>query len=111
VDSTTCRQEFFAFKLQGSTEWVERIFGDVWASITWSPYLKLKNPNLLILAEIARTQCDSIATCERVFYVQNCIKQKHRNRMSTSTLESVMRVAMEGPGKDFEFILMDAIVL
>jgi hypothetical protein len=43
--------------------------------------------------------------------VQNCIKQKHPNRLSTSTLESVMQVAMEGPAKDFEFILMDAIIL
>jgi hypothetical protein len=54
VDSVACRQEFFAFKLQGSTKWVERTFGDVWASITWSPSLKLKYHNLLILAEIAR---------------------------------------------------------
>jgi hypothetical protein len=31
--------------------------------------------------------------------------------MITTTLESVMRVVMEGPTKDFDFILMDAIVL
>jgi hypothetical protein len=111
VDSAAYKQEFFAFKLQGSTEWMERTFGDVWASISWSPSLKLKYPNLLTLAEIARCQCVSTATCERAFSVQNCIKQKHRNRMISSTLESIMRVAMEGPATDFEPILMDAIVL
>jgi hypothetical protein len=77
VDSAACKQEFFAFKLQGSTEWMERTFGDVWASISWSPSLKLKYPNLLTLAEIARCQCVSTATCERAFSVQNSIKQKH----------------------------------
>jgi hypothetical protein len=54
VDSAACKQEFFAFKLQGSTEWMERTFRDVWASISWNPSLKLKYPNLLTLAEIAR---------------------------------------------------------
>jgi hypothetical protein len=31
--------------------------------------------------------------------------------MITTTLESVMQVAMEGPAKDFDSILMDAIAL
>jgi hypothetical protein len=84
---------------------------DIRASITWSPSLKLKYPNLLILAEIERCQCISIATCERTFFVLNCIKVKHQNCMITITLESVMRVAMDGPTKDFDSILMDAIVL
>jgi hypothetical protein len=72
--------------------------------------LKLKYPNLLTLAEIARCQRVSTVTCKRAFFVQNCIKQKHRNCMITSTLESVMRVAMLGPTKDFDSILMDAII-
>jgi hypothetical protein len=81
------------------------------ASIGWSPSLKLNYPNLLTLAKIERCQCISTATCERTFSVQNCIKQKHRNCMITITLESVMWVAMEGPTKDFDSILNDAIVL
>jgi hypothetical protein len=81
------------------------------ASIGWSPSLKLNYPNLLILAEIERCQCISISTCKKTFSVQNCIKQKHQNCMITTTLESVMQVAMEGPTKDFDSILMDAIVL
>jgi Domain of unknown function (DUF4371)/hAT family C-terminal dimerisation region len=111
VDAVACKQEFFAFKLQGTTEWIERTFGDLWASIAWSASLKLKYPNLLTLAEIARCQCVSTATCERAFSVQNGIKQKFRNRMTTSNLDSVMRVAMEGSAKDFDLVLVDAITL
>jgi hypothetical protein len=80
------------------------------ASIGWSPSLKLKYPNLQTLAEIERCQCISIATCKKTFYVQNCIKQNHRNCMITTTLESVMWVAIKEPAKDFDSILMDAIV-
>jgi hypothetical protein len=39
------------------------------------------------------------------------VKQKHRNCMIITILKSIMRVAMEGPAKDFESILMDAIVM
>ena len=39
------------------------------------------------------------------------IKQKNRNRMTTTHLDSVMRVAIEGPTKIFEFILQEAIRL
>jgi hypothetical protein len=111
VNATLCKQEFFAFKVQGSTEWMDLTFADVWTSISWSPSLKVKYSNLLILAEIAKCQCVSTATCERAFSVQNTIKQKLRNRMSTSNLESMMRVAIEGPDNDFDDILTSALDL
>ena len=41
----------------------------------------------------------------------NTIKQKLRNRMSTSNLESMMRVAIEGPNNDFDDILTSALDL
>jgi hypothetical protein len=53
----------------------------------------------------------STATCERAYSVQNTIKQKLRNRMSTSNLESMMRVAIEGPYNDFDDILTSALDL
>jgi hypothetical protein len=84
VNAAACKQEFFAFKVQGSCEWSDRTFEDLWTSISWSPSLKLKFPNLLTLADIARCQCVSTATCERAFSVQNNIKQKNRNRMTTT---------------------------
>ena len=53
----------------------------------------------------------STATCERAFYVQNTIKQKFRNGMSTYNLESMMLVAIEGPDNDFDDILTSALDL
>ena len=41
--------------------------------------------------------------------MQNNIKHKNRNRMTTTHLDSVMRVAIEGPTKIFEFIWHEAI--
>ena len=65
----------------------------------------------MILVEIAKCQCVSTATCEWAFSVQNIIKQKLRNRVSTSNLESMMRVAIEGPNNDFDDILTSALDL
>jgi len=71
----------------------------------------VKYANILILADIARCQCVSTATCERAFSVQNVIKTKFRNRLNTKHLESVLRVAIEGPSNDFDHILVGAIEL
>ena len=90
---------------------MEFTFEDVWTSISWSPSLKVKYSNLLILAEIAKCQRVSTTTCERAFSVQNTIKQKLRNRMSKSNLESMMCVAIEGPNNDFDDILTSALDL
>ena len=43
--------------------------------------------------------------------MQNSIKLKNRNRMTTLNLDSIMQVSMEGPKKDFDAVLLDAIVL
>jgi hypothetical protein len=77
--------------------------------ITWNHTLKVKYENLLVLAEIARVQCISTASCERAFSVQNCIKTKQKNRMLTKNLESVLRVALEGPIEDYFDIINEAI--
>ena len=57
-NTTLCKQEFFAFKIQGSTKWMDLTLANVWTSISWSPSLKVKYFNLLILAEIATCQCE-----------------------------------------------------
>ena len=93
-----------------SCEWSDRTFEDLWTSISWSHSLKLKFSNLLTLADIAKCQCVSIATCERVF-LGKITSSIRRNRMTTTHLDSVMRVAIERPTKNFEFILQEAISL
>jgi hypothetical protein len=45
------------------------------------------------------------------FFVQNTIKQIFCNQMSTSNLESMMRVAIEGLDNDFDDILTSALDL
>lgn len=109
VNSAAIKQEFFAFKLQATTDWGDKSFKDVWAMVTWNDTLKRKYENLVILAEIARVQCVSTASCERAFSVQNCIKTKHRNRMLTKNLESVLRIAIEGPVQGCHDIFSEAI--
>jgi len=73
--------------------------------------LQEKYANILVLAKIAKCQCVSTTTCERAFSIQNVIKTKFRNRLNTKHLESVLRVAIEGPFEDFDHILVVVIEL
>ena len=65
-----------------------------------------KYPNLMSLAHICMIQCSSTAICERGFSIQNIIKTKNRSSMKTKTLDSLMRISIEGPNEfgevDFE---------
>ena len=111
VNSDECRREFFNFKLQGTLDWSDKTFKDVWSMITWNEPLQKSYANLLQLAEIARCQCVSTTTCERAFSVQNVIKTRHRNHLNTKHLESIMRLALEGPKENFDHMLVEAIEL
>jgi hypothetical protein len=79
--------------------------------ITWNPTLQLKYENLLMLAEIARVQCISTATCERAFSIQNIIKNKFRNKLGTKNLDSLLRIALEGPTEGADVVLIEAVAL
>ena len=72
-------------------DWNDKTFRDLWAMVTWNTALQVKYANILVLADIARCQCVSTATCERVFAVQNMIKTKFQNHINTKHLESVLR--------------------
>ena len=111
VDSDVCRREFFNFKLQASLDWNDKTSKDLWAMVTWNEPLQVKYANILLLAEIARCQCVSTATCERVFSIQNVIKTKQRNKLGTKHLDVVLRVALEGPQDDYDHILVEAMEL
>ena len=105
------KESFFYFKLQEMMDWNDEKFKDLWAMITWNFALQVKYANILILANIARCECLSTATCERVFLVQNVIKTKLRNRLNTRQLKNVLRVAIEGQSNDFHHILVATIEL
>jgi hypothetical protein len=83
INSDLVKREFFSFKIQCTTEWMDKSFKDLWAIITWNPSLQGKYANLLILVEIARVQYVSIDACERAFSAQNYIESKFRNRLQT----------------------------
>ena len=53
-------------------EWLDKNFKNSWAMWTRNATLKVKYENLVILAEIARVQCVSMAACKRAFLIQNC---------------------------------------
>ena len=52
---------------------------------------------LFKLASIAALIPVSTADCERSFSTMNRVKTKLRNRMTTSTLDSLIRISKEGP--------------
>ena len=109
VNPNECRREFFNFKLQGTLDWSDKTFKNVWSMITWNESLQKSYANLLQLSEIARCQCVSTTTCERAFSIQNVIKIRHRNQLNTKHLESIMRLALEGPKENFDHMLVEAI--
>ena len=111
VNLDECKREFFNFKLQGTLDWSNKIFKDVWSMITWNEPLQKSYANFLQLAEIARCQCINTTTCEKAFSVQNVIKTRHRNHLNTKHLESITRLALEGPKINFDHMLVDAIGL
>jgi len=51
--------------------------------ITWNHSLQIRYPNLLVLIDLARVQCVSIATCKRAFSVQNLIKTQVKIRLGS----------------------------
>jgi len=61
-------------------------------------------PQLTKLSTIAILIPISTAECEHAFSSMNCIKTELRNRLRTSTLDSLMRISIEGPPlSDFNF--------
>ena len=60
-------------------------------------------PNLAKLASIGALIPVSTAECERSFSTMNQIKTVLRNRMKTSTLDSLMRISIRPPLSQFNF--------
>jgi len=66
---------------------------------------------LILLAKIARVQCVSTTTCERVFSIQNLIKTCVRKKEGSINVEVLLRIASEGLEEEYDDILQDAIPL
>ncbi|MCO5565151.1 hypothetical protein L7F22_018824 [Adiantum nelumboides] len=104
VQKLETKREYQYFKLQAPFEWSEWSLKDTWVAIAKNSTMKEKYPMLLTLANIALLQCCSTAACERGFSKQNLIKSKLRNHLNVRTVESLMRISIEGPSlRDFDF--------
>ena len=61
-------------------------------------------PNIIRLIKIIYSISFSSVDCENGFSVQNLIKSKLHNSLSTKTLDMLMRLSIEGPeSKDFDY--------
>ena len=66
--------------------------------------LKKILPLIIRLIKIIYSISFSSVDCERGFSVQNLIKSKLCNSLSTKTLDMLMRLSIEGPeSKDFDY--------
>ena len=60
-------------------------------------------PFLSKFSQIALTLPVSNADAERGFSCMNRVKTERRNRLTVSSLDTLLRISMEGPEKDFDF--------
>lgn len=68
--------------------------------------LQLLYPNLCKLAQICLVLPLSTADCERAFSTMKRVKTPLRNRLNTKTLDSLMRIRIEGADQEcFDFEL------
>ena len=65
--------------------------------LSTDPSLQDMYPQFSKLASIEALVPVSTADCEHSFSTMNQVKTKLRNRMTTSTLDSLIRISMEGP--------------
>lgn len=111
IDSLSFRREFTRFKMQVSNEWKGKSLRETWLNIGSNETWREKYPNMLKLAKVALLQCSSTAACERGFSMKNWIKDKLRNSLSTSNVDALMRICIEGPPLDDSMDFSHAIEL
>ena len=95
IDGISMKQEWQYFKVL-----VARNYPNVDISALWQLLItkhKDEIPNLAKLANICLLLPVSTACCERGFSTLNRTKTKLRNRLKTETLDTLMRIDLEGP--------------
>jgi hypothetical protein len=102
VDQNECQNEYPGFKTIVATNYVEKNTQELLPLIIndFSDVF----PNIIRLIKIIYSISFSSVDCERGFSVQNLIKSKLHNSLSTKTLDMLMRLSIEGPeSKDFGY--------
>ncbi len=105
--------EVDSVELNSEWEGMRRLIHTQYSSFTLRQMLRLlcsnqtlrdMFPNLTKLSTIAALIPVSTAECERAFSAMNRIKMDLRNRLKTTTLNSLMRISIEGPlASNFNF--------
>ena len=92
-----CAGEWESLKRLFANNFSDRSMRQMTSLLSTDTSLQDMYPNLSKLASIAALVPVSTAECERSFSTMNRVKTKLRNRMRTSTLDSLIRISMGGP--------------
>lgn len=97
-----CLEEWSGFRQFLSDSFRPMKHKDVIHDLCTNPTTRALYPNMSTLAQICRVIPIHTATVERTFSQLKLIKTRTRNRMNEHTLDSLLRIATEGPPvKDF----------
>ena len=97
VDGGECESEWECLKNLMRTSYSHFTMRQMVRLLCTDPSLRDMFPQLSKVASISALIPVSTAECERAFSAMNRIKTDLRNRLSTSTLDYLMRISIEGP--------------
>jgi hypothetical protein len=97
IEEDGVRAEWELFQVLLSTTYASLSHYEVMKLVVGNETLRLIYPNLCKLAQICLILPLSTADCERAFSTMKRVKTPLRNRLNTKTLESLMRIRLEGP--------------
>ncbi len=102
------KSEWEMFRVLLSTTYSSWSHYQVMKMVVGNRTVRTLYPNLCKLAQICLILPLSTADCERAFSTMKRVKTTLRNRLCTKTLDSLMRIRVEGPDMssfDFELAL------
>lgn len=104
VDTCTALQEWESLRsLMQTSEFKDKQAKHILKSLSSSDSLSALYPILSQFAQVALTLPVSNADPERGFSCMNRVKTELRSRLAVSSLDTLLRISIEGPEKDFDF--------
>ena len=104
IDSCMAQQEWESLRsLLQTQEFKNKHSKDILDLLSTNETLIVLYPILYNFSQIALTLPVSNADAERGFSCMNRVKTELRNRLTVSSLDTLLRMSMEGPEKDFDF--------
>ena len=104
IDSCMAQQEWESLRsLLQTQEFKNKHSKDILDLLSTNETLIVLYPILYKFSQIALTLPVSNADAERGFSCMNRVKTELRNRLTVSSLDTLLRMSMEGLEKDFDF--------